>query len=190
MALETALDLIDSNSVYRGAEFRKGVAEFQKIKLAYDQMSEREKNTYLWNNASFPFARLRNTAVGTFLIDLSEGEMSIEAAVEAFGRKTDPTNYKRPTSIITKGMVEQAMKTIQELDLEPALDRRHARLSDVSVNDVLWVSNAAQAKMKDGVAGLLAGEVIRKADTGKAEDILIDDFMKDVLPKAVRWSCC
>jgi hypothetical protein len=170
--------------VYRGAEFRKGVAEFQKVKLAYDQMSAREKNTYLWCNADFPFARIRNSAVGTFLTDLSEGTMSIEAAVEAFGRKTDPTNYKRPTSIITKGMVDQAMKTIQELDLEPALERRHARLSDVSVNDVLWVSNAAQAKMKDGVAGLLEGEVTRKADTGKAEDILIDDFMKDVLPKA------
>lgn len=183
-AFEVALELIDSNSVYRGAEFRKPVSEFAAIQAKYQALPDaRAKNIFIWQNVAFPFARLRNTAVGTFLIDLSEGSMSIEAAVEAFGRKTDPTNYKRPTSIITKGMVDQAMKTIQELDLEPALDRRHATLADVSVNDVLWVSNAAQAKMKDGVAGLLAGEVTRKSDNGKAEDITIDDFMNDVLPK-------
>ena len=184
VALETALDLIDSNSVYRGAEFRKGVAEFQKIKLAYDQMSEREKNTYLWNNASFPQARIRNSAVGTFLTDLSEGKMSIEAAVEAFGRKTDPTNYKRPTSIITKGMVDQAMKTIRELDLEPALERRHAKLSDVNVNDVIWTSGAARQVMKGGVAGLLEAEVTQRPSKDKPEDISAADFFSKVVPQA------
>lgn len=183
-AFDVALDLIDSNSVYRGAEFRKGVAEFQKVQKAYRSMSEREQNAYLWCNAGFPFARLRNTAVGTFLQDLSEGTMSIEAAVEAFGRKTDPTNYKRPTSIITKGMVDQAMKTIKELDLEPALERRHARLSDVNVNDVLWTSGSARAVMKGGVQGLLEAEVTQRPSKDKPEDISAADFFGGILPQA------
>jgi hypothetical protein len=178
----TVLDLIDSNSVYRGAEFRKSVAEFARVQEGYLALPESKRVAYIWGNVSNPIARFRGSVIATLVMDISEGR-DIEEAVVAFGKKVDPTNYKRPTSIITKGMVDQAMKTIQELDLEPALERRHARLSDVSVNDVLWVSNAAQSKMKDGVAGLLAGEVTRKADNGKAEDILIDDFMKDVLPK-------
>ena len=183
-AFETALELIDANSVYRGAEFRKSLVEFQKVQAAYHNMGPAEANAYLWNNAAFPYARLRNTAVGTFLIDLSEGMISIEAAVESFGKKTDPTNYKRPTSIITKGMVDQAMKTIKELDLEPALERRHAKLSDVSVNDVIWTSGAARAVMKGGVAGLLEAEVTQRPSKDKPEDISVADFFKTVVPQA------
>lgn len=182
-AFELALDLIDSKSVYRGEEFRKNIAEFQKVQAAYLEMNAQERNTYIWNNIAFPYARLRSTAVGTLLIDLSEGEKSIEDAVHAYGHKME--GYKRPTAVITKGMVDQAMKTIKELDLEPSLERRHARLSDVNVNDVLWVSNAAQAKMKGGLESLLAGEVARpKVKEEQAEDISIDDFMGTILPHA------
>lgn len=182
-AFELALDLIDSKSVYRGEEFRKNIAEFAKVQAAYLEMNEQERNTYIWNNIAFPYARLRSTAIGTLLIDLSEGEKSVEDAVHSYGHKMD--GYKRPTAVITKGMVDQAMKTIKALDLEPSLERRHARLSDVNVNDVLWVSNAAQAKMKGGLESLLAGEVARpKVNEDQAEDISIDDFMSTILPHA------
>lgn len=183
-AFDTALDLIDSNSVYRGAEFRKGIVEFQKVKKAYDAMSESEKNSYLWNNAGFPQARMRNSAVGTFLTDLSEGELSIEKAVEVFGKKTDPTNYKQPTAIITKGMVAAATKVIAELGLEPALERRHAKLSDVNINDVIWSSGAARQVMKGGVAGLLEAEVTQRPSKEKPEDISVADFFSKVVPQA------
>lgn len=182
-AFELALDLIDSKAVYRGEEFRKNVAEFAKIQKAYLEMNERDRNIYIWNNIGFPYARLRNTAIGTLLIDLSEGEKSLEDACHAYGHKMD--GYKRPTAVITQGMVKQAMAKIQELDLEPSLERRHARLSDVNVNDVLWVSNAAQAKMKGGLESLLAGEVARpKVKEEQAEDISIADFMGQILPHA------
>jgi len=184
-AFEIALDLIDSNSVYRGAEFRPSVKAFYDVQTAYLELPEGNARTaFVWNNIDFPAAKLRNTAVGTFLIDLTAGEMDVEKAVEVFGRKTDPLNYKRPTAIISQGMVNQAMKTIQELNLEPSLERRHARLSDVSVNDVLWVSNAAQAKMKGGLESLLAGAVQQKSVSTEGEDIRIEDFMANILPRA------
>lgn len=182
-AFELALDLIDSKSVYRAEEFRKNIAEFAKVQAAYLKMGEQERNTYIWNNIAFPYARLRSTAIGTLLIDLSEGKKSIDEACHSYGHKMD--GYKRPTAVITKGLVDQAMKTIHELGLEPSLERRHARLSDVNVNDVLWVSNAAQAKMKGGIESLLAGEVARpKVNEAAAEDISIDDFMGQILPHA------
>ena len=57
--------------------------------------------------------RIRNTAIGTLLTDLSDGT-PLEIAVKAFEAKVAPTNYKRTTALITPGMVKEAMKTIAE----------------------------------------------------------------------------
>jgi len=81
-------------------------------------------------------------------------------------------------------MVEDAVKTIDELGLEQALERRHARISDVSVNSVLFVDNAVQSEMKGGIAELLMEEVKPAAfDPTKATEISIEEFLKNVLPK-------
>lgn len=175
-ALSEILDM----SLYRGDEFRPQVQAFAKLQRQYRE-AER-KDVVLWLNVSNPVARFRNTVIGTLAVDLSNG-VEADRAVAAFEAKVAPMNYKRPTAVITQGMVTQAMKTIQELDLEPALNRRHAKLADISVNNVLWVSNAAQGKMKDGVLGILEGAVTRKASTDKAEEIGAAEFISSVLPK-------
>lgn len=183
-ATDTMLDLIDSDNLYRGAEFRKSIAEFSEQQALFSKLkTEQEQQVFLWKNVELPSARFRNTAIGTLATDLSEGK-DLEAAVASFEKKVAGDSYKRPTAVITKGMVDQAMKTIQELDLEPSLERRHAKLTDVHVDDVLWVNNGAQAKMKGGIESLLSAEVTRKPSTDKAEDISIEDFMSTILPKA------
>lgn len=181
-ALATMLDLIDSDNLYRGAESRNSITEFSGFQAKFAALKdEGARQIYLWNNVGSPAARFRNTAIGTLAIDLSEGK-DLDASVRAFEKKVAPENYKRPTAVITQGMVKEATKTIQDLGLEPALERRHAKFSDVSVNNVLWTSNTAAAKMKDGIEGLLAGEVTRRPDT-KPEDITIEEFLA-LLPKA------
>lgn len=172
-AVATVLDLIDQNAIYRGAEHRNALAAFQTL-----QTRARAGNELLiWELHDAPAARLRNTAIGTLIQDLSEG-MELENAVKSFEAKVAPQNYKRPTALITKGMVEAAMKTITELDLEPALERRHAKLSDVSVNSVLWVDGTVQGKMKGGLAGKLMEEVKpAEFDPKKAKPISIAEFL-------------
>lgn len=175
------LDLIDSNAIYRGAEFRDAVASFQRLQEKVSvgsRASDMGNNDLLyWELHDAPAARLRNTAIGTLLQDLSEGK-SLEHAVRSFETKVAPQNYKRPTALITARMTEDAMKTITELDLEPALERRHAKLSDVSVNSVLWVDNSVRGKMKGGIAAKLMEEV-RPApfDQSRARPITIDEFL-------------
>lgn len=173
-ALSAILEMIDGNVLYRGAEFRPAVAEFRKLQ---------RRGGDPWRNVASPVARFRNTVIGTLAVDLSDG-VDEDAAVAAFEKKVAPDNYKRPTALITKGMVDQALKTIQSLDLEPALDRRYARLSDVSVNDILWVSNTAKAKLRDGVAALLADAVVARPAKTDPEAITVDKFLADVLPKS------
>lgn len=180
----TVIDLIDSNAIYRGAEHRASVVEFMAVQAKYLALGSGRKNLFLWENAGSPVARFRNTVIGTLLQDLAAGD-DIERAVKAFETKVAPQNYKRPTALITEGMKKQALATIAELGLEPALSRRFARLSDVSVNNVLWVNGAVQGKMKDGIEGLLDSAIVKApAKTDGAMDIGIDQFMATVLPQA------
>ncbi len=183
-AFTTVIDLIDAKALYRGEEHLAALKAFQALQTRYSARSSAERELFIWANAGDPFSRFRNTAIGTLIQDLSEG-MPLEKAVKAFETKVAPTNYKRPTALITPKMVELAMATITDLGLEPALERRMARLSDVSVNNVLWVDNSVKSQMKGGIAGLLmAATKPATVDTGKAEAITIDDFMANVLPQA------
>ena len=183
-AVQQVLDLIDADALYRGAEHHTAVSRFALLQQRYLRAREVRKPTLLWENKKDQVLRIRNTAIGTLLTDLSEG-VSLETAVAAFEAKVAPTNYKRPTALITPGMVKTAMATIDELGIEPALHRRYAVMSDVSVNDVLWVDGSVRDVMKDGgVAGILATASAPKPKTDKAVDIGIDDFMTEVLSKA------
>ncbi|WLR90918.1 hypothetical protein [Shinella zoogloeoides] len=182
-ALNTVIDLINSNNLYRGQEHSAAVSGFYRLKTDYDAAPD--KDIFLWANVTNRSALFRNTVIGTLVTDLSAGE-DLEGAVRKFESKVAPQNYKRPTALITPKMVEQAVDKLKELDLEGAVERRFAKLSDVSVNNVLFVNNDVRGQMKDGsLTGLLMEEVKPKSvDVKNAEDISIEDFFKHKLPLA------
>src|SRR3990167_1153725 len=99
-AIDNVLELIAQNSLYRGEENRFAVDSFLKLKKQFDKLkTAEEKNIFCWSQIKpLPqsVSRIRNTAIGTLLTDLSEGK-DIEAAVASFEAKVAPTNYKRPT---------------------------------------------------------------------------------------------
>lgn len=183
-ALATVADLIKSNAIYRGKEFERAVKEFTALAAKFHGINDPELRARMaWTLANNPAARFKNTVIGTLVADLSEGT-ALEEAVRVYELKVAPQNYKRSTALISRGMVEAATKTIAELGLEDSLERRHARLSDVSVESVLFVNNAAQGEMRGGVKGLLMQEVKPVPfDPKRAEEITVDAFMATVLPK-------
>ena len=187
-AVETVLSLIDANSLYRGAEHRPAVAQFQRAQRAFLAKSEgRERATFAWANASNPAARFRNTVIGTLVQDLSEGQ-DVEHAVRSFETKVAPQNYKRTSAVITPGMVKKAMETIEALGLESALERRFAVIGDISVNDVKWVDGTVKPLMKGGIGDALmahatAASRSAEGDEKRAEEIGLDDFVARVLPE-------
>lgn len=179
-AVDEVLDLINSNALYRGAEF-KGAVEGWRVLLAN---KPENLDLYVWNNVQNPAACFRNTVIGTLVQDISDG-VDIEKAVKSFESKVAPTNYKRPTALITPKMIAAAVETLQELNLESAVERRFARLEDVSVNDVLFVDNSARGKMKGGLEGVLLEAVKPQAvSIDNATPIGIDDFLANILPQA------
>jgi hypothetical protein len=183
LAFDTVLELIDANSLYRGAEFRKAVAEFREMLSKYRALnSDAARSLFAWEHFDSPAARFRNTAIGTLVTDLSEG-MELDKAVRVFESKVAPENYKRTTALITPRMIEQAVETLRGLGLESATERRFARASDVSVNNVLFVDNRVRPAMKDGLVGLLSADL--KPVPVKVDDatpITIDEFMSKVVP--------
>lgn len=179
-AIDEVLDLIGSNSLYRGAEFKNSVEQFRTLFLAYRAAPADTQAVALWLGASNPVVRIRNSAIGTLLVDLSEG-VELERAVKSFEDKVSGTNYKRPSALITPRMIELAMKTINDEGYEPSLARRFAKISDVTINNVLWADGAAQGKMKGGIESLLMGAVKQPVGTIVTDRITIDDFINTVL---------
>jgi hypothetical protein len=188
-AIDTVLSLIDANNLYRGAEHRHAVGEFQTSQRAYATKTPAARALFAWTHAQSPASRFRNTVIGTLVQDLSEG-MDVDRAVGAFESKVAPQNYKRTSAVITPAMVNKAMEKIRELGLEPALERRFARIEDISVRDVLWVDNRVKPLMKGGIGDKLMEHAASsngarsEEDEKRAEDIALETFMKDVLPSA------
>lgn len=189
-AVDTVLSLIESNNLYRGEEHRGAVLHFQAAQRAYlSTESDWARNVFVWTSATGPAARFRNTALGKLVQDLSEGK-DVEHAVRAFETMVASANYKRPSPVITPAMVRRAMETVAELGLEPALERRLARIEDVSVRDVLWVDGSVRPLMRGGLREALlkhaAATSPRGANTDeeRADDITLDRFVGTVLPEA------
>lgn len=183
---QIVLELIEQNSLYRGAEFRPVAGAFVALQRDYRRLrSDRERNIYVWRHADHPAAVIRNTAIGTLLQDLSEG-VDINGAVAAFESKVAPDSYKRSSAPITKAMVDNAVATLRDLGLEPALDRRFATIRDVSINNVLFADRSVSALMKDALTDLLMDEVkpTMSLDLKKVEVVPIEDFITRVLPGA------
>lgn len=175
------LDLIGQNAIYRGAEFKGSIQEFKALQRKYLSLKSRNlvsAELYTWEQAGHWAANFRNTAIGTLFVDLAN-EVGLEESVRKFEQKLNPVNYKRPTALISKKMIEDAVKTLQDLGLEDAVERRLAQISDISVNDVLYVNNDIAPQMRDSIAALLSDSASAKPRkfSENPTPISIEEFM-------------
>jgi len=182
-AVADVLGLIENKLLYRGDEFKTAVQKFNIMQSLYSATPDADRDIFIWQNAGDATAGFRNSMIGTLVTDLSKGE-PLENAVGAYESKAAPTNYKRTTALITPAMIKAATAKITELDLDTALERRFANIGDITINNVLWADNSTKANMKGGLEGLLMAAVAPTKINSKAEDITIEDFMVNVLPKA------
>jgi hypothetical protein len=190
-AISQVIDLIQSNSLYRGQEHLTQVLKFQNVQATYLRLnSDQARTLFVFSKATDPACRFRNTVIGTLVQDLSNN-VDLEEAVRMFEIKVAPHNYKRTTALITPRMIDSALAEVRELGLESALERRLAKISDVSVNNVLWVDRSFKNQMKGGsLESLLKASVKVSPKENKADDISIDEFMEKVLPKAQSLELC
>ncbi len=189
-ALDTILELIASNTLYKGEENKSTLALFRKYKTAYDKLAtDEQRELFAWEfapKAGAVVGKIRNHSIGTLLVNVSEG-MDLDLAVRKYEQIVAPSNYKRPKEIFTKKMLEDAKKTIEELGYMDSLGRRFATLDDITVNNILF-SNRDSAKRISGAMDVfdsMAQDIRRKPKSfDRVEEVPIEKFISDVLPTA------
>lgn len=130
---QTVMELIEQGSLYRGEEHKRTVEGFIKLKKEFNKLSPEQKEGYVWIKSKElgGASKIRNTVIGTLLVDIEEGR-DLDAAVTSFEAKVAPTNYKRPTALVTKAMIQNAQKKVEELGIDTALERRYAVETDIT----------------------------------------------------------
>lgn len=178
------IDLMNQNSLYRGAEFKPQVERFLMRKVMFDNLSTDEKRElFAWKHAE-DIGKIRNTAIGTLLIALSEGA-DITDAVNAFERLVAPMNYQRPTAIVTMAMITNAEKTLETLGINSALKRRFATKDDIHLSNLLFVDRGVKPNhMLNAFDTIKADMPVMAKSFEKQESVSIETFVSDILPTA------
>lgn len=189
-SVQTVLDLIAQGSLYRGNEFKNILTEYQKVQNQYKQLdidnplyTNEDLSNFAWSTSmkvGQALCRIRNTAIGTLLIDLSEGKIDLDGCVTKFEKVVAPTNYKRPTALVTPAMIESAKTKLNEMGLVGSLERRFANETDLSVEDILYTDKTSSVT---DVFGEMSKETIVNPKTfSKVEEVSIKDFIEKVVP--------
>lgn len=192
-SVEDVLDLIGSNNLYRGEENKEILVALKEIMEEYKELDDEVKDSYTWwkaYNMNDALAKVRNHAIGTLLVNISEG-MELEEAVKKYEVIVAPQNYKRPNPIFTKAMIERAKETIRDLGLENSLGRRFAILDDITVNNILFANRDAAKRIQGGdQLDDIFGDLEKHATASKpmnferTPEIPIAQFIQEVIPEA------
>ena len=188
-SLDTVLDLIASNTLYKGNEWESALKDFRKLKKAYDKLAtDADRDLFAWEKSvsvGRAISRIRNHSIGVLLVNVSEG-MELDNAVRQYEVIVAPANYKRPKAIFTKKMLEEAQKTIEELGYMDSLARRYAVLDDITVNNVLF-SDKDSAKRIGGAKSvfddMMKDATEKPKKFSKVEEISAEEFVEKVLPR-------
>lgn len=188
-AVDTVLELINSNTLYKGEEWKIQLIVFKKYKRIYEKLPDSQKDLFTWEKSAEVgpvIGRIRNHSIGTLLVNISKG-MDLDQAVRKYEVIVAPANYKRVKAIFTKKMLEDAKKTIAELGYMDALQRRFANLDDITVNNILFSNKDAAKRIigADDIFGQMEKEVVvNPKKFSKVEEISAQDFIDKVLPAA------
>lgn len=188
-AVGTVLELIATNSLYRGNEWESTLKTFRKYLIEFEGVDEKNYDMFFWIKSidlGPLVARIKNKSMGTLLMNITQG-MPLDEAVGKYEEIVAPTNYKRPKPIFTQKMLEKAQEKIEELGYTDSIARRFAVMEDLSVNDVLYANRDTVPRLKDSDSifdKLKNFTVKRQRNFDKAQDIPFDEFVEHVLPNA------
>lgn len=183
-SVNMVLDLIAQNSLYRGNEYKNMLDNFKKLKNKYDKLKHEQKELFCWDQSRHTHGsvlRIKNSSIGTLLLDLTSGT-DLDIAVTKFEKVVAPTNYKRPTALITQSMINATKKKLEDLGLVDSLNRRYANLTDINVENLLFTDKSSE--MQDIFGEMSKDTIVDIKKLTKIEEISINDFINKVLPSS------
>ena len=186
-AIDAVLELIYSNTLYKGEEWKTYLEVLRENKELYMAVPEDKKEAYAWKRAiklNDAVGKVRNHSIGVLLTDISEG-IDLDSAVRRYETIVAPTNYKRPKAIYTKKMLEEAKQKITELGYLDSLPRRFATLDDITVNNILFSNKDAAKRISGDVFDDMIEDIaVDPKKFSRVEEVSAEKFVNDVLPTA------
>lgn len=132
---ETAVNLLRSDSLYRG-EKTLGIAEwFLEILKTARHYTGRSCTNYLWLRAATApsgFCHVSSSMIGTLLDDIQDG-YDFKTVKARFNVKMDPLKYQRPQVAPGRANVARAEEIIAKLGMQNSLKRRFAQIHEVKL---------------------------------------------------------
>lgn len=181
--VESAVNLLQSNSLYRSAKIL-GVAEwFWDVRK---HMGQHNFTNYVWKQvATAPagFCHISSSVIGSLLDDIEAG-YNFDNVKRRFDEKMNPTKYQRPQVAPTAQNVARAEKIVAELGIAESLKRRYARLDEIQK---VWVPKVNVNKPPYGVFGGIKtkeDENVVKPLFGHGTTMTWEKFQRTVLPSA------
>lgn len=185
--VETAVNLLRSDSLYRGERFLKMAEWFLKIKQL---PTNRYFANILWKEsvkAPAGFCHISSSVIGTLLDDIEAG-LDFEAIKVRFNEKMNPLQYQRPQVAPGAGNVKRAEEIVAKLGIANSLKRRFARLEDI---ETIWTPQVDTPKVEN--TGVFAGIKTKNTTPTKRNDIQApattmtwEKFQRTVLPMAKK----
>jgi hypothetical protein len=185
-SIDTVLELIASNTLYKGKEWESQLQTFREYKKKFE-LAENE-NLFAWENsfeAGAVISRMKNHSIGVLLLDIS-ANADLEVAVKKYENMVAGVNYKRPNPIYTKATLEKIQKKLVENGYEDSLYRRFANIHDIKVNNVLF-ANKDSAKVISNIFDEMKEDIsVDPKKFNRVEEISINDFIENVLPNTTE----
>lgn len=182
--LESVIELGKDNSIYRASEFLGSLEKWHELKTKYNKKPSDE---FLWFNVIKEgiYICYRNTVIGSLIDDLYNG-VDLEKAVKSYESKVAPSNYKRPKTLVTARMVEDARAKLEEVGLLESIYRKAAKFTEIPTDKILFTSQESKSlSVFDDLKQDAELTVKKKLDLSKAKEIKFGDFIK-LLPKVSK----
>lgn len=186
--LETAMRILESDSLYRGEKVIGPARWLQQVILEQNATKNAKKrHNLLWRAVTTcppGYSHPRGNMIGTLLDDIKAGLPFDEIAAN-FKAKMNPNVYNRPQTAPGAQNIAQAEKIVASLGVANSLKRRYARLDDI---EKLWSPRTPLQGTSEGVFGSLTPrkqkEIIAGAMNLPSVKMTAEKFVRTIVPVA------
>ncbi len=182
--LDEAIRILTADALQRSEKFVEPVRWLRKL---HDRPKGRKGENALWRavaTAPEGYCHPRASVTGTLLEDIAVG-LPFDDIKARFDAKLGPLIYQRPQAAPTAGNIKAAEELVAKLGIAPSLERRFARLEELTQR--IW-SPRALANREPAGEGVFAhlkakGTAAPRVDL-PAVTMTWDKFARTILPTA------
>lgn len=189
-SLETTLDLINQNLLERGEVSRPKLERIIKLHKEYNALPEDKKAAYSWRMAVTNKGYLPrfSSAILVATKDIEDGTGLVDV-VNKYNSSVVGATYQRVSAVVSAAQVKTVQKFLTENDYMDGLEKRHAKSSDMSINDVLYAAGSVKFKDTNVFDELLEDTLAREGSSKVGgTPISFDSFINNVVPDAKNIS--